>query len=338
VPGDLRTLRAWPWVAAEVAAALPPAGFPVAGRLADRGLRLFPQTRDGASKRLASSVMSTGRLRQAERILAGLCDDPMLHQRLGVTGAVDAFTAHADSLKIRGRYAEAMTEAARARNLAQYANLSQRNLAFIRWWELVHVTGGPVSQQPEEETLPELAEVYEDARAAGDRLAAFWAAAILADIATQRSRVEARRWIEAARGHLPARSALGNTYLWLVDAESEKRWGDPADALAKATVARRAGAGRAWWLAVADLAVAQCRVAAGDTGEAAVRLAALERRFSRLDAASLQARCQVLRAALIDNLASLPTADFTAHRWGHEAAASSMTAADARRYAWPVVL
>ena len=115
--------------------------------------------------------------------------------------------------------------------------------------------------------------------------------------------------------------------------------GDPADALAKATAARRAGAGRVWWSAVADLAVEQCRVAAGGRGEAADRrLAALERRFGRLGAASLQARCQVLRAALVDNLASLPTAEFTDNRWAHEAAASSMTAADARRYAWPVVL
>lgn len=348
-PRDIATFLAWRRCVNEIAAALPHAGHPVLGEVANRVLVLHPLTRVASRVRIAHRMQLSGQLTRSRDHLRAICDDSLLHQRIGVTGIVDALTIYADTLKLMGDYGGAKAIAERAMTRAAYASWPQRSLAMRRLAELAHVAGLPevvtAENQPPTLLLDLLTGLFKESTDLDkgsaklkDRGVAFWTAACLADVSVQFSNDEARTWLDTAYSLSTKQSQMDNIYLLLIDAERERHWADLKRSINQATCALRKARGLRLPTLVAELSLAQSVAATYMTDEVTRKLHRLYREFTRLQASSLAARAQLLLAATerapVESLAN----HFRSHGWNHEANIAQQSHAEILRCSWPVIL
>lgn len=341
-PRDAGTLLAWPGVLNELAATLPSAGHPVLGRALDSVVTARRSDRDAALIRSASVKQTRGNLRASERIMSKLTADKFLYQRIGVTGVVDALTVYADTLKLRGRYADAITIAAEATRQVSYANSSQRGFAIRRLAELAHVSGTPTirisEEHPEQTPSQLLRQVFDDAVVSCDRRLAFWSAACLADLANLASDAESHRWITVANQWGPDSSRVATVYLLLVDAERQKRWGSPTAALRTARDAVKHSQGAPLLTSVSRLVTVECQALGGDNAGVAVLCNDLSKRFRQVGAPVLAARAEMVMSAFAGWATKAHIDSFATGGWNQEAHAASLDRRELLRFPWPVLL
>ncbi|MDF1490300.1 SIR2 family protein [Tessaracoccus caeni] len=341
-PQDRFTLRAWPRTANEIAATLHRAKYSRLGKLADTVVQLHPRARDAAVVRRSLTLQEKGDLATSAKLLRGLCDDPHIHQRIGVTGVVDALTAYADTLKLLGSYEEAHAAAFRATTQGEYANVSQRGFAIRRLAEIAHLAGLPstrISESADAETPERLLEqVRTEAEAFKERDLAFWSAASLAAVTFDHSLDQCRDWLSKARADVPDRGWVAETYLLLVDASVELAWGSPTKALELASQAQRVSLRGSVAYLIADLTRAQCLAKAGDARRASAMLAPLIRRFDKISATSLAARAHLLKAAVAGDPTASHADSYRAAGWNHEATAATRPPEELLNYPWPILL
>ncbi|MBH0023982.1 SIR2 family protein [Salinibacterium sp. SWN248] len=341
-PRDIQTFRAWPRTVNEIAAILPAAGHPLLGNAADHLLAKHPRMRDSARVRIAAKMQIDGRLDRSRESLKATCEDPLVHQRIGIPGLVDALTAYSDTLKLLGDYTEALRIARRATAQASYANLSQRAFAIRRLAEIADLSGMETVAAAENE-LPKaprvlLRELYEEARAFGDRQVSFWSAACLANTYLRLSNFKTSYWIALAREDIPNHSPISKVYLLLIEAERERHWGSLDASISFAARAQDSARGLKLASLIAQLSLSQTLALTAPSAQPSQDLARLHREFARLGAGSLSARAQLftlsMRGEEIANLA----AGFRINGWNHEADASMQDCDVIMALAWPVIL
>jgi hypothetical protein len=348
-PRDIATFLAWPRCLSEIAPALPHAGHPVLGEVANRALVLHPRTRVAARVRMAHRMQLSGHLTRSRDRLRAICEDPRLHRRIGVTGIVDALTIYADTLKLLGDYGGAKDIAERAMTHVAYASWPQRSFAMRRLAELAHVAGLPkvVIEENQEPTLliDLLTRLYKESTGLDtgsvkrkDREVAFWTAACLADVSVQFSNDEARTWLDNASELSPKKSQMETIYLLLIDAERARHWADLKTSINQATCALRMARGLRLPTLVAELSLAQSVAATYVTDEVTRKLHRLHREFERMQASSLVARAQLLLAATEGAPVARLANHFRSHGWKHEAKIAQQSHAEILRCSWPVIV